>query len=579
MIRLHTQDNVGYGRLGFLYSGVAVGSCPQVGGYLLSSTQVAATSNPSRVFRSTIDNLSTGPRKFAGDHACSNTQLSADVNVPSKVTGVATVDVDPKSSVSTAYRWCPPANGMVFSLSQCKDALSTGKSGCVYRRYSHRVGLSATAPLITDRGWAQSAICYKYGKNYRFCSTSWYARRIHQFRHTCMYAPVWIDGYLSLDLEISSSGEILNWEFSDRVAVSMFNLKPGTVNTARQSSWIQSTDTWGSYGKIVSLGSLVPSTLEAATNAISNPIYLDGLNLVPSYGTVGVLPSVTAAGDRTFYGSISAPSLYSETDEEWTNLLLKSFDRPAQPMVDWGELGDRAADATLQVSINTIAYFADLRKLLGSVRSVIDLVGNWKDPKAWASAWLSMRYGDRLTCLDSIDLIKASTKSLTSSWKKDWYRCYASEIADPIVTASGTRVATGQILKLYYKPQEYGWFSKVYLFMSQWDLWPSLQNAWDLIPLSFVVDWVVDVQSALEDLDRDIYMQYMQVLSVSESLRCYWDVPNVITVNNCTVNDVTYCSYSRNIGSHLPSAPFRVDRGHSSAINIVDGISIARMLS
>lgn len=359
----------------------------------------------------------------------------------------------------------------------------------------------------------------------------------------------------------------------------MFNRKPGTAGTVRQSSWIQSTDTWGSYGNTVSLGSLTPSSLDAATDAIADPSYLDGLVLCPSYGTASVLPTATAAGDRTFYGSISAPSLFSESDEEWTKLLLKSFERPAQSITDWGELGDRAADATLQVSINTIAYIADLRKLLGSVKSLIGLIGDWKNPKAWASAWLSMRYGDRLTYLDSIDLIKASTKSLISAWKKDWYRCYASEVADPIVTSDGTRISTRQILKLYYKPQEYGWFGKVYLFMSQWDLWPSLQNAWDLIPLSFVVDWVVDVQSALEDIDRDIYMQYLQVLSVSKSLRCQWDLPNVITANNYAVSDVTYCSYSRTIGSHLPSAPLRVDRGHSSAINVIDGISIARMLS
>jgi hypothetical protein len=47
--------------------------------------------------------------------------------------------------------------------------------------------------------------------------------------------------------------------------------------------------------------------------------------------------------------------------------------------------------------------------------------------------------------------------------------------------------------------------------LMEWDVWPSLENTWDMIPLSFVVDWFSNLSTILTNVDRLVYEQYLRV--------------------------------------------------------------------
>jgi hypothetical protein len=61
--------------------------------------------------------------------------------------------------------------------------------------------------------------------------------------------------------------------------------------------------------------------------------------------------------------------------------------------------------------------------------------------------------------------------------------------------------------------------------LMKWDAWPTLENTWDLIPLSFVVDWFLPVQDILGQIDAAVQAPYIKVESAYVSDKLVAEVP------------------------------------------------------
>jgi hypothetical protein len=244
---------------------------------------------------------------------------------------------------------------------------------------------------------------------------------------------------------------------------------------------------------------------------------------------------------------------------------------------DWQELGDRAADNLLQTSVNHYANMQQISKTLSTLRTTLQLAKGWQDPKSWANWWLSLRYGDRLTLSDLAEDVNAIIRSLrdqTRTKNRDFY--VSRSQSHTTGTGVGTLVPAPHIdhyLKLYYSFQDYGWWGKAYVFGRQWALWPTTKDGWDVIPFSFVVDWFADVQSLFKEFDRDTLLLYVNVRSVITTEKLTYDFGKLVLGDVC-LQGAKVTHYQRSLGTSLPSGPFRVDRGHSTAINVVDGIGL-----
>lgn len=247
---------------------------------------------------------------------------------------------------------------------------------------------------------------------------------------------------------------------------------------------------------------------------------------------------------------------------------------------EWNSLGNEAIDNMASFSSNALAYAADLRKVGDSIKTLIELAENPTDPKAWASLWLSSRFGDKLTARDTRELMNAISAATRELANAQFFQTSHSRDLNPIeniprsIWTSGIRY---NWYKVYYWPRDYVPIMKKVRELMEWDAWPSLENTWDMIPLSFVVDWLFNVSELLASIDRCIYKMYISVVSVLKTEKdvfaCNLDYLN--SHLKLSVADQATCSvYLRRRASYLDYEPLTWSVGSPSAINLVDAATL-----
>jgi hypothetical protein len=176
---------------------------------------------------------------------------------------------------------------------------------------------------------------------------------------------------------------------------------------------------------------------------------------------------------------------------------------------------------------NAIAMAGDLRKTGDTVRSILSLPRNLKNPKAWASAWLSGRYGDRLTIADTEELLTSMRRALLSRQFGTFVRRQVSALLpmDNLPSIDVRRTST-----LIVANKSYNDLMTSVENLMRWDAWPTLENTWDMIPLSFVVDWVIPVSDLLGQIDACVEAPYLKPLTSYVGERRVWRInlpPNI----------------------------------------------------
>lgn len=189
---------------------------------------------------------------------------------------------------------------------------------------------------------------------------------------------------------------------------------------------------------------------------------------------------------------------------------------PDIPRGWWGEIADRAIQDAQALNINSIAYARDIVSLKHQIASILKMLKGGVSPKKLADIWLSFRYGLRLTFRDSGELGKAIGRAVVREYDRKWSKCRATDTSVSTIRKgrlSGLSLEDKYNLTVYYNPCDDKFLSVIRRLMD-WDAMLSLQNVWDLIPLSFVVDWFVDVSNMLEGIDTNTYLNTLRILGV-----------------------------------------------------------------
>jgi len=163
---------------------------------------------------------------------------------------------------------------------------------------------------------------------------------------------------------------------------------------------------------------------------------------------------------------------------------------------------------------NGIAYASDIGKVGDSVRALLALVADPTSPKQWASAWLSSRFSDRLTYQDSKELLGAIRGELgrlmvRMSYKETHSHCEYSHSPESSRLIKAYTISSNARLRC--DNESYNSLMTAVKKFMEWDVWPSLENTWDMIPLSFVADWFINLSTILANVDRLVYEQYLRV--------------------------------------------------------------------
>lgn len=228
-------------------------------------------------------------------------------------------------------------------------------------------------------------------------------------------------------------------------------------------------------------------------------------------------------------------------------------------------LGDAtvsAANSAKKFEGNMIAYVKEAVAIKESISGILKLLKGKPNKKTLASIWLSSRYGITLTIRDTNDLI-SSVKQEIGELGKVYYTCRGGSLSDDVVAHA----------KLYYSPSQqndmFSWIEKLY----SWDLLPTLDNLWDLVPYSFVVDWFLNVSDILDGIDSWGYSSVMHVFSTCYSLKHTWQ-PELLWSTAKVVGNITATHYER----LTPLEPYQYVPHFSgslpSQINVIDGASL-----
>jgi hypothetical protein len=221
--------------------------------------------------------------------------------------------------------------------------------------------------------------------------------------------------------------------------------------------------------------------------------------------------------------------------------------------------------SALSVAKGNVGNFDDVVR--EARKSADGFVASLSSAKEIASTWLGVRFGARLTYRDVNEAVKAKLRQSRRGKNRFAHLTQRARITERY-RALGKDVIESRTGVIYYH-----WYPESTGVANLWNygLFPNFGQAWDLVPLSFVVDWVVGIQDALDDIDRMAYECLFRVEAFSTSHS--WDITQVTSANSFPFK-LTMRVYDRTISDRLPRVPVLLGEGHNRAINIIDAASI-----
>lgn len=246
-------------------------------------------------------------------------------------------------------------------------------------------------------------------------------------------------------------------------------------------------------------------------------------------------------------------SLLGLTQRRVLEDFLPEVLKPEDPDL-FGDLAQRCIEQVRYVDVNTLAYVNDFRH----IGSLIPKFAQWKKPKTWASAWLTMKYGLGLTIKDTQELADAiHVAATTASAMQNCALLYATR-TDSLTTPLGV-VFEEDHYKLAVDPYPDS-LRDMSRKMMVWGLYPTLTNIWDMIPYSFVLDWFKDVSSLLERIDTQDLVEKFQIHGICRSRKIWITVPiSQLAPGFPGEGSVTLTSYRREIPNHIDLPRWRID--------------------
>lgn len=537
---------------------VQVWTVCQSNAYLLLPNEIVTNSEREYATTYVCDDIQTSKKvNLANDHQCHHVKIDGTINGKLvKSSDFTSVDMfgyfsQPVVEPSRIYSWLQSSGaGPRLTYKQCAWGVSIGPGICEYASATQNVKARGLLPgdrsLVTQTYSSQvfsiSPGHYLLVNTMSNCSTNFFGDPDFGTLGGTLYFWDATDYYTQY------------WTYKLTV-VSMQGCKDTTISTSFQ------------YNPEVYFGDQIRFAIKA--KRFSTPAYIPAGRI--AYGepccsleTSGVSPTVAKDVAR---------KLRVYTDSAFAKLSVPSVNV-------WSDLCVTAIQQCQQIDINSLAYVRDLVGLREELSSLKSLLSNWKNPKTYLRAFLSSKYGMVLTVSDTKKLISA-VQTVTSSvgkWNKSFQVVRAKSADIPSSSyRSFSNFSRDFHYKIYYNPIDNGILNCIRTLMD-WDLWPTLQNDWDLVPCSFVIDWSIKVDELCERIDACIYAEYLDVYSVLYTTKVAGDVSLDLSSYGIESVKFTATKYDRTFKSQLDLPSFRLDFGSDIFSHIPEATSIIALL-
>lgn len=234
-----------------------------------------------------------------------------------------------------------------------------------------------------------------------------------------------------------------------------------------------------------------------------------------------------------------------------------------EPNPDWkGVLSQSAAEQTKLLDTNLLTQVPEmlhLRRSLGSLVEQLTDPRTYRNARRLADLHLSMTYGPGLTINETFQQAERLRRHAVTFNDASRARSRLSYTADLDFLGKTASVFIQYTCKCWYGSSLRHTFDPI-TEIYRAGLIPTLEDVWDLIPYSFVVDWIVGVNKFLSQLDAQYLIARLPVFSVVFGRRLMMK-GDVSFLDSAAVDDgirgtFTYVEYSREVGTKLvPPTP------------------------
>ena len=231
--------------------------------------------------------------------------------------------------------------------------------------------------------------------------------------------------------------------------------------------------------------------------------------------------------------------------------------------IDYGILAYRAVDKISANSVNMLELLKDLRHPL----QLIPKLRNLNKLKTWANNYLTYEFGIAPTVSDLETIVAAFTRIKPYLDKNGFSTYNAAE--DQTAGNHYGNYRLEQRVKLAIGTED-NELSALCERLDNLGAFPRLENIWDLIPFSFVVDWFVDVGGFLERIDTNLRLLQLPIKYVTSSYKSTTELLLGITDVPLT-GYLQQVHYHRWVSDQCPAPPAALQLSSDLYNHSIDG--------
>lgn len=216
--------------------------------------------------------------------------------------------------------------------------------------------------------------------------------------------------------------------------------------------------------------------------------------------------------------------------------------------LDYGDLAMEASAQANANSVNMIAFLKDLRRPW----ELIPKLKNLRKLKTHAGNYLGMEYG----ILPTIDDLKSIADAFTK--RRPYIDRNGFSLYNAVHRSSGSTqgytLELEQRIKIAIEDEDND-FVRLMNSVESSGFAPTLENIWDLVPYSFVLDWFVDVGGFLERIDSRLRLARLNIRYATMSNKTIMSYPIIPSSSFPFTGTLEVVNYHRWTSDQCPLPP------------------------
>lgn len=252
----------------------------------------------------------------------------------------------------------------------------------------------------------------------------------------------------------------------------------------------------------------------------------------------GIIPGY----DGTFLSEDDARDLVNAA---WLNQREYPSDLTPKP---WSELAHTASENFKIVRFNALEFISDLK----NPTKLIPKLRNLRNIKGLAGTYLNVKYGILPTVDDLTSLYESVVKVRKNVDRNGFQTNSAGYLSSSEV--GPYRHTLEQHLKIAIDNED-SRIQSIVTGLENVGLMPNASTLWELIPMSFAVDWFVNVGDYLGDIDANRRLARFNVRYCTTSTKRTWEVDIDPDEAQGFTGTIQACAYERGSNPHVPSSP------------------------